>query len=108
MDPQLDSSNPSQAHSPDLLQWAKSGSPIDLTFGNIRAMAALTDISYLPSGLWDHAPLELYVKLWDAGRSNCWRLAPKWVQDLKVGELISPKIAQYWESNEGSATSPMV
>lgn len=89
MDPQLDSSNPSQAHSPDLLQWAKaleytelwrwkhhwarayscfsathkSGSPIDLTFGNIRAMAALTDISYLPSGLWDHAPLELYVKL---------------------------------------------
>lgn len=93
MDPKMDSSNPMRAHSSDLLQWAKaleytelsrwkhpgvwayscfsaaheSGYRIELPFGNTRAMSALADISYLPSGLSDHAPLELCIKLRDAG-----------------------------------------
>lgn len=33
---------------------------------------------------------------------------PKWVQDLKVGELVSPKITQYWELNGASALFPVV
>lgn len=33
---------------------------------------------------------------------------PKWVQDLKVGELVSPKITQYWEFNGASASFPVV
>lgn len=51
----------------------RSGSRIDLMFVTASVLSHV--VSYLPEGLSDHSPLELYVILGTARELGCWRLA---------------------------------
>lgn len=124
MDPSLDLFNSSRVYTPHLIYFNghkplsilkfvdgntrplgptpsthKTVSGIDLVFGNTCALVAVQEVSYLPAGLSDHAPLEVKMVLVEDRRQKCWRWAPKWLQDPKVEKLVSSKSTSVvWEA----------
>lgn len=68
----------------------------------------MRDISILPRGISDHAPLLLTLELSTTLGVSQWRLSRFWVSDEMVDGHFREAIREYWKINPGSASTTMV
>lgn len=63
---------------------------IDLAFANSTLLAFVQDVNYLPSGLSDHAPLELILQVSQTCNASLWHLDAQWLLHPVISDEIPP------------------
>lgn len=134
LDATMDTSYLQRNTNPELVQWAdtfaltelwrwkhvsikvfshlsaihKSSLRIDLASGSPLVPTKLSEASYLLAGLSDHSTLELCLNIGGQKDPGTCRLAPCWVQNEKVAEIVSPLIDTYFSINVDTASPSVV
>lgn len=81
---------------------------INLAYVVAPVLPRVWDITILPRGISDHAPLLLSLELATAPSDRLWRLFRFWVSDTEVESQIHDTLRQFWRDNPGAATENSV
>lgn len=129
-DPGVDRLSPGAGSSSELLSWAEasnltdvwrwrnpsrraytchSASPktlssIDLAYAGESVLPRVRDITILPRGISDHAPLALKLCVSYSPGENLWRLSRFWLDDSRISEPYRAEAAQYWRDLDHSVS----
>lgn len=66
------------------------------------------DVSILPRGISNHAPILLKLITNSVSGPCLWRLSCFWVSDETVTPLMTSELVEFWLHNRGTASSAMV
>lgn len=86
----------------------KTLSRIDLAYASGPALQFVQDLSVLPRGISDHAPLCLTLALTVPPGTRLWRLSRFWANDERLQEPLMASICNFWMDNVGSVSPPVL
>lgn len=82
----------------------KTFSRIDLVYAGRPVLSKVRDVTILPRGISDHAPILLDLNVSTAQTDKLWRLSRYWVSDIEVEPKYKDELESYWQLNPGSAS----
>lgn len=86
----------------------KSFSRIDLAYMTAPVLPRVRDITILPRGISDHAPLLLSLELATETSDRLWRLSRFWVTEREVEPQFHDTLRQFWTDNSGTGAETSV
>ncbi|XP_041430893.1 uncharacterized protein LOC108700058 isoform X3 [Xenopus laevis] len=83
-------------------------SRIDLALATADLLPLVATVEYLPRAISDHSPLLVQLNFTPGPGERLWRLSPLWLSQPTVAKANEVAITEYWELNNGTASSGIV
>lgn len=70
-------------------------------------LSRVREVTILPRGISDHAPLSLQLSLSSPPTEGLWHLSRFWLSDSRVNILCKGDMIHFWNSQDSSVSIPL-